>query len=256
MDKLEINNINNSLITCKKCCLSTTRTNAVKGEGNLNAKIFFIAQAPGHIEDKENKMLIGPSGKIFDKLFNELTISRKDVYISNIIKCYLPNCRKPRAEELDICYYNYLAKEIQIVKPKILIPLGYHVTKYILKQFDLPIPNRHEFPKLFGKLLISKNMQILPLRHPAMVVHNKSKYSLLEKNYKKINILINKCKYYSECPIIDYYQSGKIIKDWVDLYCRGNWAECQRYKNYLQRNYIPDNMLPDGIIDISLNNYC
>ncbi|MEA3318093.1 MAG: uracil-DNA glycosylase family protein, partial [Bacteroidota bacterium] len=182
----------------------------------------------------------------------KLFINRNDIYLSNIIKCYLPKCRKPRSVELDTCYNNYLKKEIQIVKPEILITLGYHVTKYILKQYDLQVPNRHDFPKLFGKLLISKNKKILPLRHPAAVVHNKSIYSLLEKNYLKINILLNKCKYYSECPIIQHYRNGKIIKDWLDLYCNGDWTECQRYKNYLQRKYIPDNMLPDGIIDINL----
>jgi uracil-DNA glycosylase family 4 len=255
MKKSKINNLSNSLINCKKCCLSATRTHAVKGEGDINVKIFFIAQAPGRNEDKENKMLIGPSGIIFDKLFDKLIISRNEIYISNIIKCYLPNCRKPRGKELDICYFNYLAKEIQIIKPNILIPLGYHVTKYLLKQFDFPIPNRHEFPKLFGKLLISKNKKILPLRHPAMVVHDNSKFSLLLQNYKKINTLLNKCKYYTKCPMIAYYKKGKIIKDWIDLYCRGDWTECIRFRNYLQRNYIPDNMLPDGMLDVSLDNY-
>jgi len=82
---MEIDELNKMIKECKKCRLSETRMNAICGEGNLNAKIMLIAQAPGEKEDKEGRMFIGPSGKVLDELLSTAGIKRDEIYMTNLI---------------------------------------------------------------------------------------------------------------------------------------------------------------------------
>jgi len=95
----------------RKCRLSKTRMNAICGEGNLNAKIMLIAQAPGEKEDKEGRMFVSPSEKELDELLRSAGISRQAVYMTNLIKCMLLKYRKPKEDEIEACSY-YLDEEI------------------------------------------------------------------------------------------------------------------------------------------------
>jgi len=87
---MEIDELNRMIKGCKKCRLSETRMNAICGEGNLNAKIMLIAQAPGEREDREGKMFVGPSGKVLDELLNKAGIKRHEIYMTNLIIVILP----------------------------------------------------------------------------------------------------------------------------------------------------------------------
>ena len=84
---------------CEKCRLWKTRINALPGEGNSNARVMLVAQAPGENEDRDGKMFIGPSGKKLDELLQEADVSRQEIYVTNLIKCMLPNYRKPKQDE-------------------------------------------------------------------------------------------------------------------------------------------------------------
>jgi uracil-DNA glycosylase len=109
--------LNNRIKECNRCRLSSERIHAVCGEGNLNARLFFIAQAPGKMEDKAGKMFIDPTGKVFDELFSEISLSRSEVYMTNLIKCRLPKNRKPKSDEIELCG-KYLEQEIEMIKPE------------------------------------------------------------------------------------------------------------------------------------------
>ncbi len=100
---MEINELNREIRECNKCRLYKTRTNAICGEGKLDAKLMLIAQAPGEKEDKYGTMFIGPSGKILNELLESAGIKRKEVYMTNLIKCMLPNYRKPKQDEIKTC---------------------------------------------------------------------------------------------------------------------------------------------------------
>ena len=176
-----IEDLNHQIKHCIHCRLHATRMNAVCGEGPVPSRIMIIAQAPGRKEDNEAKMLIGPSGKVFDKLIRSVDLKRENIYVTNLLKCFLPNCRKPRRDEMNICYQRYLQKETELVKPEIMVTLGYHVTKFIFSQTGLKVPNKIEFKNTFGQLFTSKNRKIVPLRHPATVVHNSTN---LKKLYR------------------------------------------------------------------------
>lgn len=237
--------------TCHLCRLSESREQAVPPEGDPKSRVMIIGQAPGREENQQGKMFLGPSGEVLNQLFARVGLKRDELYMTNLLKCFLPNCRKPRQDEIDTCNV-YLDQEIEWVSPEVLVPLGYHPTKHLLKKYDLEIPNRYSFPGLFGKLIVAGKYKILPLRHPATVVHESTNFEILAKNYHKLFVVSQTCKWHQVCPMKYFYDRGKLSKYWIDRYCKGDWESCERYR--MEENNIPhpDNMLPDGTIDRNL----
>jgi len=248
---MEIKRLNEEIRSCNKCRLSETRINALTGEGNINARLMLIAQAPGENEDQEGIMFIGPSGKVLDELLQISDVDRKEFYMTNLVKCILPKYRKPKQDEIDICS-NYLEREIQLIDPEILVPLGYYSTTYIFKKYNLLIPSKKEFFGLYGRLFLSNSRKILPLQHPAAIIHRSELKDFLIKNYHKLKTLSEDCKWYRVCPMKRFYEEGKLDRKWVELYCKGDWENCIRY--HMEENGEPhaDWMLPDGTIDEKL----
>lgn len=236
---------------CRLCRLAQTRTQAVPSEGDPNARIMVVAQAPGRREDQEGRMFIGPSGDVLNRLLAHIGLERQKIYMTNLLKCFLPNCRKPRSDEIEACRV-YLDQEIELVSPELIVPLGYHPTKNILQKFGLEVPNRHDFPGLFGRLMVAPPHKILPLRHPATVVHQSANFKILMENYRKLKITAVTCKWYPVCPMRVFFEQGKLNKYWIDRYCHGDWESCRRFQMEEQGQPHPDNMLPDGSIDPNL----
>jgi len=246
-----IEDLNKKIKNCTKCRLFETRKNALCGEGNLKAKIMLIAQAPGIKEDQEDTMFIGPSGKVLNNLLRSNNIQRDNLYMTNLIKCMLPNYRKPKQDEIDICN-NYLDQEIKLIDSDVLVPLGHYATKYLLEKYGLKIPSKKDFYKLYGKLILTNNRKILPLQHPAAVVYNPNLKKVLINNYHKLQVLSRNCKWYQVCPMKRYYEDGILDKKWIELYCKGDWENCVRY--YMEESGKPheDYILPDGTINKKL----
>jgi DNA polymerase len=179
----KIKKLNNRIKECNRCRLSSERIHVVCGEGNVNARLFFIAQAPGEMEDKAGKMFIGPTGKVLDELFYEVSLKREEVYMTNLIKCRLPKNRKPKSDEIEICG-EYLEQEIESVKPEFLIPLGYHATKYILSRYCNENSSSSDF---VGKLIDCNGQKIYPLRHPSAVLYNPSLKDIMLEDFRRIS---------------------------------------------------------------------
>jgi DNA polymerase len=173
------------LQNCKLCDLYKTRLNALVGEGNRNADIMLIAQAPGELEDKANKMFIGPSGKMLDKLLQNAQISRDEIYITNLIKCNLPQNRRPKQREIKACS-KHLDMEIVEINPKILVPLGYYATKYLFEKYCLSEFTKKEFPKLLGNIFTVENRKIYPLSHPASLLYHNEFIDNSIENFSKL----------------------------------------------------------------------
>ena len=248
---MEIDELNRRIKECKKCRLSETRMNVLCGEGNLNAKIMLIAQAPGEKEDREGRMFVGPSGKVLDELLNIAKIGRKEIYMTNLIKCMLPKYRKPKQDEIEICGY-YLDEEIKLINPKVLVPLGYYATRYLFQKYGIQLPIKSEFHLVYGKLFLAKDKKILPLPHPASLLYNPGFKEDLIKNYRKLQVLNKDCKWYAVCPMKRFYEEGKLDKKWIELYCKGDWEICVRYQKEEKGEMHPDWMLPDGSLDEKL----
>ncbi|MEF8848988.1 MAG: uracil-DNA glycosylase [Candidatus Thermoplasmatota archaeon] len=251
----EINDLNSQIRNCTKCRLCETRTNAICGEGNLDAKIMLIAQAPGFKEDEKGVMFVGPSGKVLDELLESNNVKRNSLYMTNLVKCMLPDYRKPRRDEIDTCSI-YLDKEIKLIDPSVLAPLGYYATRYIFKKYSLELPSsKKDFYKLYGDLFLGDSMKkILPLNHPVTVVYNPSLKETIKDDYHKLSVLSEECKWYQMCPMKRYYKQGLLDRKWVEMYCKGDWESCVRYNMEEKGEPHPDYMLPDGTIDNVLKN--
>jgi uracil-DNA glycosylase family 4 len=240
------------IINCNKCSLSETRKNALPGEGNPKARIMLVAQAPGEKEDEEGRMFVGPTGKVLDELLGELGIERNNLYLTNLVKCMLPNYRKPRQEEIDACS-EYLDQEIDLIEPEIISPLGYYATRHILDKYDYSLPEKKEdLRALSGKLLLTQKKKIYPLTHPTALVFDNTDKEKIRMEYSKLKILLSECKWYTVCPMKRSFEKGILNRKWVELYCKGDWESCIRYKMEEKGEAHPDWMLPDGSIDIVL----
>ena len=125
---------------CNLCPLSKQRKNTVFGEGNEKSKILFIGEGPGALEDESGRPFVGKSGELLTKIIERvLEIKRDEVYIVNIVKCRPTNNRVPLQEEADICT-PYLFKQIEFIKPKIIVTLGATAYKYLTNDFKSYIP--------------------------------------------------------------------------------------------------------------------
>jgi len=145
--------MNRKIGTCSKCRLSKTRTHSLCGEGNPNARLMLIAQAPGENEDREGRMFIGPLGRILNEIFERVNIKREDIYLTNLIKCMLPGYRRPKRDEVEACS-TLLGKEIELIDPRILAPLGYQAIRYIFGRYGIQRPPGQEFHTIYGKLFL------------------------------------------------------------------------------------------------------
>jgi uracil-DNA glycosylase family 4 len=250
---MEIKRLNKEIRACNKCRLSETRINALSGEGDLNARLMLIAQAPGENEDQEGIMFIGSSGKVLNELLQISDVDRNEIYMTNLVKCMLPKYRKPKQDEIDICS-SYLDREIELIDPEILVPLGHYSTTYIFKKNNLTIPSKQEFYALYGRLFLSTSRKILPLQHPAAILHRPELKEVVIKNYHKLKTLSEDCKWYALCPMKRFYENGGLERKWVELYCKGDWENCIRYQMEESGEPHADWMLPDGTIDEELRN--
>jgi uracil-DNA glycosylase len=111
------------IVNCKRCRLWKRAKNAVPGEGPKNAKIMLVGQNPGEEEDRTGKPFVGRSGRFLDKILNRNNIQRKSIFITSVVKHKTPNNRKPRTDEIKTCL-PYLLKQIENIKPKIIVLMG------------------------------------------------------------------------------------------------------------------------------------
>jgi DNA polymerase len=153
-----------------------TKHNAfpVIGEGDLNASIMFIGEAPGKNEALTGKPFCGASGKILDELLASINLPRESVYVTNIVKDRPPLNRDPTPEEIT-AYGPFLDRQINIVEPKVLATLGRYSMKYIMERFSL-FKDLGPISELHGKTFKAKTnygeITIVPLYHPAVAVYN------------------------------------------------------------------------------------
>jgi DNA polymerase len=248
----DLSTLKERIKNCIKCPLSKTRKKALPGEGNPNARVMLVAQAPGEKENEEGKMFVGPTGKALNELLLELGIEKNKLYLTNLIKCMLPNYRKPTQEEINTCS-EYLNREIVFVDPEIISPMGYYSTRYVLTKYGYSISNKKEdLENFYGKLLLTETKKIYPLTHPTALIFDNTDKEKIKRDYSKLKTLLSQCKWYQVCPMKRSYEKGILERKWVEFYCKGNWKTCVRYKMEATGQYHPDWMLPDGSINIKL----
>ncbi len=122
---------------CQKCVLGSTRNKFVYGVGNPDARLMFIGEAPGAQEDAQGEPFVGAAGQLLDKIMAAIQLTRRDIYIANVLKCRPPNNRDPLPAEMDECL-PYLHEQIRLIKPKLLCSLG-RVAAQALLQTTTPL---------------------------------------------------------------------------------------------------------------------
>lgn len=169
------------------CALRKSATQGVPGDGNANAQIVFIGEAPGAKEDKEGRPFVGAAGKFLDEMLASINMKREDIYITNIVKYRPPNNRDPLSEEIAACA-PWLAEEIQLINPTLIVFLGRHsMNHYFPKEKISQVRGTLIDTTLFGRL-----RHFLPLYHPAAALYNGALREVLKEDFKKIPIILKK----------------------------------------------------------------
>ena len=181
----KLQKIKKQVTQCTKCELSKTRNNSVPGKGNFKSDVIFVGEAPGKNEDMNGEPFIGIAGKKLTIALENAGITRDEIYITNIVKCRPPKNRVPTITERDTCK-NYLEKEIQIIKPKIICILGNTAFKSLL--------DGKEIIKFRGKIVKKDNQLYFLTIHPAATIYNQKLISVLKKDIKKLFKLIKEIK--------------------------------------------------------------
>lgn len=150
--------LHDQIIKCKDCNLCILRKNAVPGEGRSNARIMFVGEAPGRINDEYGRPFIGHGGKIFDKMLMHVGIRRSEVFVTNVVKCWPPGNRRPKREEIQSCR-KYLERQIEYVSPKLIFAMG--ITAFVtLTGRKMKMKDCH------GKVYDRNGIGICPTYHP------------------------------------------------------------------------------------------
>lgn len=159
-----LQNLKNEVLHCNRCLLYTKRKNCVFGEGNPDAQLMFVGEAPGYYEDVQGKPFVGRAGQLLTKIINAMKLKRNDVYIANILKCRPPENRDPLEEEMNSCF-PFLDKQIEIIKPKVICALGRYASQ-ILTGSSMSITH------IRGNIFYYKGIKVIPTFHPSYLLRN------------------------------------------------------------------------------------
>ena len=175
--------VKEELKDCRRCKLYKERNHIVFGEGNEDARLMLIGEAPGHEEDLQGRPFVGAAGHLLDNMLKAINLSRREVYIANIVKCRPPQNRKPERDEIEACK-PFLLKQIDIIKPSIICTLGSVATQTLLE-------TKTPITKLRGHIYNFSGIKLIPTFHPAYLLRNPYQkkgawedLKLIEKIYK------------------------------------------------------------------------
>jgi DNA polymerase len=149
---------------CTRCRLCETRKNTVFGEGDPDAEIFFIGEGPGETEDLQGRPFVGRAGELLNKMIAGMGLRRQQVFIANIVKCRPPDNRVPAPDEVEACT-PYLVRQLEIIRPKVIVTLGLPSAKYMLN-------SRLSMGKMRGQWYNWRGIKLMPTFHPAFLLRS------------------------------------------------------------------------------------
>ena len=149
---------------CTRCDLCKTRTNVAFGEGDPNAELMFIGEAPGHDEDVQGRPFVGRAGQLLNKIIEAMKLKREEVYIANVLKCRPPENRNPLPDEMDTCK-PFLERQLQIIQPKVVVALGTFGAQFVLD-------TKERITRLRGRLIEKDGYKVMATYHPAFLLRN------------------------------------------------------------------------------------
>lgn len=175
---------------CRRCDLWRGRRNPVLGEGNIDSGVLLVGEAPGRREDETGRPFAGAAGQLLDSLLWGIGLRRGDLYIGNVVKCRPPGNRPPRVEEVMACS-PYLERQLGILEPRVIVPMGNTATLHLMNRFGLsPMrigeihgkPLRVEAP--WGRVIL------FPTYHPASALYMKGLEDILRRDFKSLRSIL------------------------------------------------------------------
>lgn len=164
VDNMDWQQLMISVQSCTHCDLHKTRTRTVFGTGDHNAQWLFVGEAPGADEDRQGEPFVGKAGGLLNAMLLALKLRREQVYIANVLKCRPPGNRDPQPKEVSCCE-PYLARQIALIKPKVIVALGRHAAHNLLR-------TDKSLARLRGQSFSYHDIPLLVTYHPAYLLRN------------------------------------------------------------------------------------
>lgn len=167
---------------CERCRLAEGRTHVVFGEGDPDADLMLVGEAPGFHEDRQGVPFVGAAGTLLDRLLASIGLARGDVYVANVLKCRPPGNRDPMPDEIEACE-GYLFRQIALVRPVVVATLGNFATR-VLSGRAHGITSVHGQPhrQTVGELSVT----LYPLYHPAAALYTPAMLRTLEEDFARL----------------------------------------------------------------------
>jgi uracil-DNA glycosylase family 4 len=184
MSKKSLDAVASEVIVCTKCPLWKSRKNAVPGVGSPRSQLMLIGEAPGASEDAKGEPFVGAAGKLLDTLLSQIGLSRKQVFITNVVKCRPPRNREPRPIEIETCT-PYLDRQFLAIKPAFVVPLGSHSTAYVFSKTMLPFNGiTRARGKMYTTTILGLQLTVFPTFHPASALYTPEYKEILHRDFK------------------------------------------------------------------------
>jgi len=179
-----LDSLEKQALECHLCELSKSRSKVVFGEGNTDADLMIVGDAPSASDDSSGKVFTGRSGELLTKMLeNVLGLSRNDVYMTNVLKCKALDTQSPSPSFAHTCH-PYLLKQIELVKPKIIIAFGELSYQYLTGDDSL-------MADVHGSIHEEESYKVIPMYHPNYLLRNPSAKKEVFEDLKKVKTLLD-----------------------------------------------------------------
>jgi DNA polymerase len=188
---------------CVQCPLHRGRNKTVPGEGDPDAEVMFIGEAPGWHENQQGRPFVGPAGQFLEELLRSVGLTRRDVWIGNVVKCRPPDNRDPDPAEIDACA-GYLERQIAIIDPRVIVTLG----RFSMAKF---FPGE-KVSRIHGQARRSGNRMVMAMYHPAAALHQASLRRVVEQDFLKLPAVVAEARKLSAAAEAEQAEAAKAVQ--------------------------------------------
>lgn len=181
-DSRTLDDVRADVAACRRCPLCDGRTNTVFGNGDPQARVLVVGEAPGKNEDKQGEPFVGAAGRNLSEFLEIAGLKREQIFIANVLKCRPPDNRDPRPDEIAACV-PFLREQTRLINPDVIVTLGNFATKFILK-------TERGITSLHGQTFTAGRFKVFPMFHPAAAIYDRTKRPLIEEDFARLGEIL------------------------------------------------------------------